>query len=112
MNPARVFGPAVVAGDWDYHWVWWVSEILGALFSVALEAMVFAPIMISSGNDSSPLWWWRLFMWKNNFSNNHGRKSTVQATWNQAFSGESPDEQSRETAALRKSSPPRQSDAY
>ena len=42
MNPARVFGPAVIAGDWDYHWVWWVSEILGALFSVVLEARVSA----------------------------------------------------------------------
>ena len=22
MNPARVFGPAVVSGDWNHHYIW------------------------------------------------------------------------------------------
>ncbi|XP_054036523.1 aquaporin-8 [Dryobates pubescens] len=31
MNPARAFGPALLAGCWDYHWVYWVGPTLAAL---------------------------------------------------------------------------------
>ncbi len=31
MNPARSFGPALIAGQWDYHWVYWLAPITGAL---------------------------------------------------------------------------------
>ncbi|KAI8500099.1 Aquaporin-8 [Branchiostoma belcheri] len=33
MNPARAFGPAVAAGVWDYHYVWWVGPTFGALLA-------------------------------------------------------------------------------
>ena len=30
MNPARVFGPALAAGYWDNHWIYWAGPIAGA----------------------------------------------------------------------------------
>ncbi|NXA38388.1 AQP8 protein, partial [Eudromia elegans] len=36
MNPARAFGPALVANHWDYHWVYWVGPVLGSLLVGAL----------------------------------------------------------------------------
>ena len=60
MNPARVFGPAVANNEWAHHWVWWVSEIIGAVLAVVLEKTVFAPVF--DENNESPLWWWHAFL--------------------------------------------------
>ncbi|XP_072838622.2 aquaporin-8 [Pogona vitticeps] len=36
MNPARAFGPALVANYWDYQWVYWVGPMAGGLLVGAL----------------------------------------------------------------------------
>ena len=61
MNPARVFGPAVVGNEWHAHWVWWISEIVGACLAVVVVRMLFAPLYSSDPDQPSPIWWWRLF---------------------------------------------------
>jgi aquaporin Z len=41
MNPCRSFGPALVGGHWDVHWVYWVAPIAGA----SLAALVWKFVM-------------------------------------------------------------------
>jgi MIP family channel proteins len=43
MNPARSFGPALVAGAWRAHWVYWVGPLAGAALGAALYQGLRAP---------------------------------------------------------------------
>ncbi len=43
MNPARAFGPALVAGEWLGHVVYWVGPILGALLAALLWQYILLP---------------------------------------------------------------------
>lgn len=36
MNPVRSLGPALVAGLWQHHWLYWVAPILGAQLAVLI----------------------------------------------------------------------------
>jgi len=41
MNPARSFGPALIGGFWDIHWVYWLGPILGGLVGGYFYDFVF-----------------------------------------------------------------------
>lgn len=43
INPARAFGPAVVTGFWEHHWVWWTAPFLGAALAAKLYAKYVMP---------------------------------------------------------------------
>ncbi len=36
LNPARTFGPSLLASHWDDHWIYWVGPILGGLIGAVL----------------------------------------------------------------------------
>lgn len=48
MNPARSFGPALVAGVWRAQWVYWLGPIVGA----SLGAMLYQWLRAEPGNKS------------------------------------------------------------
>jgi aquaporin TIP len=41
MNPARSFGPALVANFWDDHWVYWLGPLIGAGLAALVYEYVF-----------------------------------------------------------------------
>lgn len=41
MNPARSFGPALVAGVWDNHWVYWFGPFVGAAVAIFVYDICF-----------------------------------------------------------------------
>jgi aquaporin NIP len=43
MNPARSFGPALVAGVWSYQWIYWLGPILGSGLGALTYQMIRLP---------------------------------------------------------------------
>jgi len=41
MNPARSFGPAVVHGCWEKHWVYWFGPLIGSTTAAVIAQVVF-----------------------------------------------------------------------
>lgn len=40
MNPARAFGPALIAGEWSYQYIYWIGPIIGGLLAGLLYSRV------------------------------------------------------------------------
>ncbi len=42
VNPARTFGPALVSGDWNAHWIYWLGPLIGGALAAIVYRYVFA----------------------------------------------------------------------
>jgi hypothetical protein len=36
LNPARSFGSALIVGNFDYQWIYWIAPILGGLIAAGV----------------------------------------------------------------------------
>ncbi|RZC37437.1 MIP domain containing protein [Asbolus verrucosus] len=41
MNPARSFAPALINGDWEDHWIYWVGPLGGGFLSALFYRVLF-----------------------------------------------------------------------
>ncbi|XP_037669757.1 aquaporin-8 [Choloepus didactylus] len=59
MNPARAFGPAVMANHWDFHWIYWLGPFLAALLvGVLIRASEAEPVefLLPQVPSADPSW--------------------------------------------------------
>ena len=54
LNPARSLAPALVAGAWDYHWVYWVGPTVGAALGAVVYSVSFQIRSPGQAGDPSP----------------------------------------------------------
>ncbi|WP_427196649.1 MIP/aquaporin family protein [Pseudomonas aeruginosa] len=53
MNPARSFGPALFSHHWEYHWVYWLAPLSGALLAVLVFVLLDKPALPKCGDTDS-----------------------------------------------------------
>jgi hypothetical protein len=53
FNPARVFGPAVLTGNFDNHWVYWLGDLFGATLAGFVQTQLFSHKATQSSGGSS-----------------------------------------------------------
>ncbi len=41
VNPARTFGPALISGFWEFHWIYWAAPILGGIIAGLIMNYVY-----------------------------------------------------------------------
>ena len=41
VNPARTFGPALISGFWEFHWMYWTAPILGGIIAGLIMNYVY-----------------------------------------------------------------------
>ena len=51
MNPARSFGPAIVANVWTDHWIYWLGPLIGA----ALAALIYQYVFLEREEETTPM---------------------------------------------------------
>ena len=44
MNPARTFGPALISGQWNHHYVYWIGPLVGG----ALAGVIYGRFLIKT----------------------------------------------------------------
>lgn len=43
MNPARVFGPALIGWQWKHHWVYWLGPFIGSALATLIYEFLVMP---------------------------------------------------------------------
>ncbi|KAG9491803.1 hypothetical protein GDO78_000354 [Eleutherodactylus coqui] len=43
MNPARSFGPALVVGNFNTHWIFWIGPLVGAILASLIYNYILCP---------------------------------------------------------------------
>lgn len=54
LNPSRSFGPALISGTWDFHWVYWVGPVFGAALAAFVYTVSFRTRSPGLAGGSSP----------------------------------------------------------
>ena len=54
MNPARTFGPALAAGNWAGHWLYWAGPAVGAMLAAIAYRLLFAAAPPESSVSEDP----------------------------------------------------------
>lgn len=49
LNPARAFGPALAAGFWEGHYVYWIGPLFGAAIASVVYGLLHSEVLFHDG---------------------------------------------------------------